>query len=41
MNSLLHWEYARARTVELDRLEAATDVHPFARFIWLIFQPKR
>jgi hypothetical protein len=40
MNSLLHWQSAQARTAELRRLEAATNVHPFARFIWLIFRPK-
>jgi hypothetical protein len=41
MNSLVHWETARARSEELRRLEAATDAHPFARFVALIFRPTK
>ena len=41
MNSLVHWETARARSRELKRLEAATDAHPFARFLALTFRPRK
>jgi hypothetical protein len=41
MNSMLHWQAAKARSAELRRLEAATDAHPFARFVWLTFRPKQ
>jgi hypothetical protein len=41
MNSLVHWETAQARSRELRQLEAATDAHPFARFVALTFRPKK
>jgi hypothetical protein len=41
MSSLLHWQSAQARTSELRRLDAATDKHPFARFLFLRFRPEK
>jgi hypothetical protein len=41
MSSLIHWQTARARMRELKALEAATDAHPFARFVYLAFAPRR
>jgi hypothetical protein len=37
MTSLVSWKVAEARTEELRRLEAASDAHPFARFVYLVF----
>jgi hypothetical protein len=39
MSPLISWKVAEARTEELRRLEASTDVHPFARFVYLVFSP--
>lgn len=36
-----NWKLAEARTEEVRRLEASTDVHPFARFVYLVFQPQK
>jgi hypothetical protein len=37
MTPLVNWQVAEARTAELRRLEASSDAHPFARFVYLVF----
>jgi hypothetical protein len=41
MSPLINWKVAEARTEEVRRLEASTDVHPFARFVYLVFAPPK
>jgi hypothetical protein len=39
MTPLINWQVAEARADEIRRLEASTDAHPFARFVYLVFGP--
>ena len=41
MSSTINWQVAKANTAELRRLEASVDAHPFARFAYLAFRPRR
>jgi hypothetical protein len=41
MNPMINWQVAESRTRELKNLAGATDAHPFARFVYLAYTPRR